>query len=504
MGSIKLNEWKDNYYIKYIHKCIEYVKSNPRAFVGVTLGSLAVIDAVYGLLGLGNILPANDLLLAIIGLIAFQLLAVDYKIVDNSKKEEKIKIDIEKKTSAMTSKTNLIDKNLNSFKNEVGNILKETSDITSKTSQIDKNISSFKNQIDKITKETSNLTTKTSKLDENLNSFKNQVDEILKERSDLKKERSNLKVVHELFNAYVSISGKGIEDYKIMIKDRFQDELNSLSRHKCTRELTIGEGHEWSVPILDEIQYGDYVIAVSLLHGEEGEWRNDLVTSWESYINANVKAAKNCRNVRRIFIADKSTLDKCITDSNLNDVRRLLLKHTQAEYTDCKWTESEDVTGIIVNKTICDHKYPALGANGLKNGFILISKNGVRMAVIDKFTDHTVIEKRYKVIITYNSDKLDELEAAFDKIAKDEDIVNFFSRDTKDSMPELVFDLNELKDEIEKKNLSPSKLKEFKDAFGKIITDEEIVDFFNKNPNDDPQELIFDLGKLKSKIKDKN
>lgn len=42
------------------------------------------------------------------------------------------------------------------------------------------------------------------------------------------------------------------------------------------------------------------------------------------------------------------------------------------------------------------------------------------------------------------------------------------------------------------------------DAFGKIITDEEIVDFFNKNPNDDPQELIFDPGKLKSKIKDKN
>lgn len=246
----------------------------------------------------------------------------------------------------------------------------------------------------------------------------------------------NTKVLLEHHNC---ISKKGIIDYRDSITNEFISSLKELCTKDRTLPLTIREGHVWSVDLLDSLQAGDSVKAVSLLGYNLGEWNKECTPSWDDYNAATIKAAERCKDVRRIFITDKNQLSEFVKlkidtsdptkkEPVCPDVKTLVDEHVPPKYEKVgnkyRLTESPKMTGIFVDREEC-YKNFTLKENHLKQGFILINKGGVRMAVIDDFTDQTP-GRKYKVIITYNEDELNKLEEAFKSITENDDIGNYF------------------------------------------------------------------------------
>lgn len=229
--------------------------------------------------------------------------------------------------------------------------------------------------------------------------FKNdKVEEILEKVSHLEE-------TNELFNLYVNITKPPeFVEYKEKLMQNIKREFKSLYSEKSTGKLTIKDGHTWSMEVLENLEKTDYVKAVSLLNSKRGEWRNDLVTSWHRYEEANEKAASKC-SVQRVFIAYDEVLKEHLNDEKFNFIKKHLPNN------------GSNLNGFFVNRKNFDRKYPEL-RDDLMEGFLLIKKDNLKMAVIDKFSDVDDDETMYKMIITYNINKIEKMEKAFDKVLK--------------------------------------------------------------------------------------
>jgi hypothetical protein len=215
---------------------------------------------------------------------------------------------------------------------------------------------------------------------------------------------------YDFHESYIDISNPEFLKYEEQIIRTALNELNNLRYHKQTGELTIRAGHNWAVPVLNNLQEEDYVKAVTFLQDDIGEWGlgeygYGSTLTWNDYIVANLTAAKNCKFVKRIFITDEAKLNKYLYDPNDNIVK----KHSITRFEETK------LNGIFVNKKHLKSMYPDL-LDAINDGFILISSNGVKIAIINKFKNVGMDERRYTVRVTYNTKEIENIEKAFDSI----------------------------------------------------------------------------------------
>jgi len=201
-------------------------------------------------------------------------------------------------------------------------------------------------------------------------------------------------IISKLCQSYSHTSDPEFTNLKNKYINNALIKINKLKDEKSSDELTTSESFDLFLPILQNVQIGESVKAVTFLL--QGEW--DDSPQVQEYLKSNIDAAQRGASVERIFIMDKSLLNDAIKNEAVK-------KHTKDQSNETK------LKGYFVDRTRLKKEEPEL-YNASGDGFIIIN---LKVALIDKMYS----EGKYRNIVTLNKNVIKELDETFMRLKRD-------------------------------------------------------------------------------------
>lgn len=177
------------------------------------------------------------------------------------------------------------------------------------------------------------------------------------------------------------------------VKDKYISEtinkLNRLNFDKHSEELPTSEYYSWLLPILDKIDKGDSIKAISFMF--EPEWDESPVE--KKFIKGNLVGAKKGAIVERIFIMKKDFLNHALQN-------KAVFNHTAEQRKKTK------LIGYFVDKEKLAKEEPKLLAS-VGDGFIIFND---RVALIDRFD---IAGNGIRGVVTMNPSEINDMLRSF-------------------------------------------------------------------------------------------